>query len=303
MTRKGWLLFIAMSVFWGIPYYFIKIAVQQLDPGIVVLSRVGIAALILAPVAILSKQWKPPYKRWGAVVALACIQIAVPFLLISYGEQHIASSLTALLIAAEPLLVALFALIFDSSERVRGLRLAGLFVGIGGVIVLLGFDVGGDRQRLLGAGMVLLATACYAISALLMKRPAIASLPSLGVVTIECSTTFIVIAPLALTRLPSHVPSLPVIASLLALGLICTALAYVTFFALIAEVGASRGTVFTYVNPAISVLLGVLLLGEPLGAATIAGFILIIAGSWLSTGGALLIRRHEPLPGRSTVQK
>jgi drug/metabolite transporter (DMT)-like permease len=303
MSRKGWLLFIAMSIFWGIPYYFIKIAVQQLDPGIVVLSRVGIAALILVPVAILSKQWKPPYKRWGVVVALACIQIAVPFLLISYGEQHIASSLTALLIAAEPLLVALFARLFDSSERVHGLRLVGLFVGMVGVIVLLGFDVGSDGQRLLGAGMVLLATACYAISALLMKRPAIASLPRLGVVAVECSTTFVVIAPLALTRLPNHIPALPVLASLLVLGVICTALAYVTFFALIAEVGASRGTVFTYVNPAVSVLLGVLLLGEPLGAATIAGFILIIAGSWLSTGGITLTRRQETLPGRSTVSK
>jgi drug/metabolite transporter (DMT)-like permease len=294
MTRKGWLLFIAMSVFWGIPYFFIKIAVQQLDPSIVVFSRVGIAALILAPVAILSKQWKPPYKRWGVVVALACIQIAAPFLLISYGEQHITSSLAALLIAAEPLLVALFARIIDSSERVGGLRLVGLIVGMGGVIVLLGFDVGGDRQRLLGAGMVLLATACYAVAALLIKRPAIASLPRIAVVAVECTTTFVVIAPLALTRLPNHMPSLAVIASLLALGLICTALAYVTFFALIAEVGASRGTVFTYVNPAISVLLGVTLLGEPLRAATVVGFALIIAGSWLSTGGILARQRYKP---------
>jgi len=207
--------------------------------------------------------------------------------LISYGEQHIASSLTSLLIAADPLLVVLFALRFDPSERVSGLRLVGLLIGMGGVVVLLGLDVGGDAQRLLGAVFVLLAAAGYAASALLIKRPTIAALPSLGVVTVECVTTTIVLSPLAVTRLPSKIPDLEVIASLLVLGLICTALAYLLFFALVAEVGAGRGTVITYVNPAVSVLLGVTLLAEPLNAAIIVGFLLIIIGSWLSTGGVL----------------
>jgi drug/metabolite transporter (DMT)-like permease len=215
------------------------------------------------------------------------VQIAGPFLLISYGEQHIASSLTSLLIAADPLLVVLFALRFDPSERVNGLRLVGLLIGMGGVITLLGLDVGGNKQRLLGAVFVLLATACYAASALLLKRPTIASLPRLGVVTVMCVTTTIVLTPLALTRLPSKIPNMEVVVSLLVLGLICTALAYLVYFALIAEVGASRGTVITYVNPAVAVLLGVILLGEPLNAAIIVGFLLIIAGSWLSTGGVL----------------
>jgi drug/metabolite transporter (DMT)-like permease len=156
-----------------------------------------------------------------------------------------------------------------------------------GVITLLGFDVGGDEQRLLGAGFVLLATASYAAAALSMKRPTIAALPSLGIVTAECFISTLVLAPLALTRLPVHIPSSNVLISLLILGLICTALAYLLFFALVAEVGASRGIVFTYVNPAISVLLGVAVLGEPLTLFTIAGFALIVIGSWLSTGGAL----------------
>jgi drug/metabolite transporter (DMT)-like permease len=215
------------------------------------------------------------------------VQIVAPFLLISFGEQHIASSLTSLLIATDPLLVVLFAIPFDPSERVNGLRLIGLLVGMAGVVTLLGLDVGGDAQRLFGAALVLLASAGYAASALLMKRPAIASLPSLGVVTVECVTATIVVLPLAATRLPSKIPSLEVIASLLVLGLICTALAYLIFFALVAEVGAARGTVITYVNPAVSVLLGVTLLAEPLNAAIIVGFLLVIAGSWLSTGGVL----------------
>ena len=194
----------------------------------------------------------------------------------------------------------MFALRLDSSERVGGLRLVGLLVGMVGVIVLLGLDVGGDAQRLLGAIFVLLATACYAISALLLRRPTIATLPGLGVTTIACLTSTIVLLPLAVTHLPARVPSLSVIASLVVLGLVCTALAYLTFFALVAEVGASRATVITYVNPVVSVILGVAVLGEPLNAAIIVGFLLIIAGSWLSTGGSLPPwlgqRRRERLP-------
>jgi drug/metabolite transporter (DMT)-like permease len=181
----------------------------------------------------------------------------------------------------------LFALRFDPSERASGLRLFGLLTGMLGVVVLLGLDVGGDEQRLLGAFLVLLAAAGYAISALLIKRPIIAALPNLGVVTVMCITSTIVLLPLAVTRLPSKIPDIEVIVSLLVLSLICTALAYLLFFALVGEVGASRGTVITYVNPAVAVLLGVTLLGEPLNAAIIVGFLLIIVGCWLSTGGAL----------------
>jgi drug/metabolite transporter (DMT)-like permease len=287
MTRKGWLLFISMSIIWGIPYLFIKIAVQELDPSVVVFARVGIAAIILLPIAVHRRLLRPLRERWLVVAALACVQVVAPFLLISFGEQHITSSLTSLLIAADPLLVVLFALRFDPSERATGLRLTGLVIGIVGVVVLLGLDVGGDEQRLLGAVLVLLAAACYAASALLIKRPIIASLPTPGVVTVMCISSTVVLLPLAVMRLPNKVPDLQVLVSLLVLGSICTALAYLLYFALVAEVGASRGTVITYVNPAVAVLLGVILLGEPLDAAIIIGFLLIIVGCWLSTGGTL----------------
>ncbi|MGH2480991.1 MAG: EamA family transporter, partial [Ktedonobacteraceae bacterium] len=126
--------------------------------------------------------------------------------------------------------------------------------------------------------------------------------PSLGVVIVECATTTILLLPLALTRLPGRMPSFPVLGSLLVLGLICTALAYLTFFALVAEVGASRGTVFIYVNPVVSVFLGVILLSEPFNAAIIAGFLLIIAGSWLSTGGRIPPRLEHLLRPRLQQQ-
>lgn len=292
MTRKGWLLFIAMSVIWGIPYFFIKIAVRELDPTVVVFARVGIAAIVLLPLAAYRKALGPLRTRWFAVAVLACVQIAGPFLLIGYGEQHIASSLTSLLIAADPLLVALFALRFDAGERVTGGRLLGLLVGMVGVVTLLGLDVGGDGQRWLGAILVMLAAIGYAASALLIKRPTIAALPALGVVGVECLTSALLLSPFAITRLPTKIPNLEVLASLLVLGLVCTALAYILFFALINEVGASRGTVITYVNPVVSVLLGVTLLGEPLNAAIIIGFLLIILGSWMSTGNLLLLLKR-----------
>jgi drug/metabolite transporter (DMT)-like permease len=224
------------------------------------------------------------------LVGLACVQVVAPFLLISFGEQHITSSLTSLLIATDPILVALLALRFDPAERVTGIRSIGLLIGIVGVAVLLGFDVGGDEQKLLGAAMVLLASLAYATSALLIKRPTIAALPRLGVVSAMFLISTIVLLPLAVIHLPHKIPDPEIIASLLVLGLICTAIAYLIYFALIAEVGASRGTVITYVNPAVSVFLGVTLLSEPLNAAIIIGFLMILLGSWLSTSGVMPLK-------------
>ncbi|GCE05093.1 DMT family transporter [Dictyobacter aurantiacus] len=298
MTRKGWLLFIAISVFWGIPYFFIKIAVRELDPAVVVFARAAIAAMILLPMTAQQKTLRPMLKRWPVVLLFAIIHMVGAFLLISYGEQHVSSSLASLLIAANPLIVAVLALGFDKSERVNGLRLVGLLIGMAGLVVLLGFDVGGDRQLWFGAILILLAATGYAIGALMLKSRPLVELPRIAVAAGECSVTTIVLLPLVLTRLPGSVPSLGVLLSLLILGVICTALALPTFFALIAEVGASRGTVITYVNPAVSVLLGVTILGEPLTIATIAGFLLIILGSWISTTGSIpfFTIRNAPQP-------
>jgi drug/metabolite transporter (DMT)-like permease len=289
MTRKGWLLFAAISLFWGIPYLLLKIAVQELDPAVVVFARVGIASLVLLPLAVRGKMISPLRKGWFPVMMLSLVHIAGPFLLITYGEQHIASSLTSLLIATEPLLVALLALRFDPGERVNGWRLVGLLIGLAGVATLLGLDVGGDSQKLPGAGLVLLAVVGYAIGALLIKQPVIATLPNLGVVAAECTISAVVLLPLAITRLPDRMPSLGVFACLLVLGLVCTALALLAFIALMIEVGASRGTIFTYINPAVATILGVVVLSEPLTVSTVVGFLLIVVGAWLAT------RRKAPV--------
>jgi drug/metabolite transporter (DMT)-like permease len=290
MTSKGWLLFAAISLIWGIPYLFIKIAVRELDPVVVVCARAAIGAAVLVPLVASQQSLRPLFRHWRALVVFALIHMAGSFVLISYGEQRIPSSLASLLISVNPLLVALLALGFMKSERINGPRLMGLLVGMLGLVVLLGFDVGNNGQQLLGVAFILLAALGYAIGALLLRRSPLAELPRTAIAAAECTTTTLVLLPLTLSRFPSRVPSADVIASLLVLGLICTALALPIFFALIKEVGASRGTVVTYVNPAVSVLLGVIVLHEPLTIAIAAGFLLIIAGSWLSTTGAIPLR-------------
>lgn len=303
MPSRGLLLFAGMSLFWGIPYFFIKISVAELDPVVVVFARVGIAALILLPVAMYRRVLHQLRGHLGAVCVLALVQLIGPFLLITYGELFLSSAMTSLLIAAEPLVVVLLALRFDRAEQVTGLRLFGLLVGLVGVASLLGFDLGisGESGQLLGAGMVLLAAAGYAASALVVKREPFASLPPLGVVTAECAVATVVLTIPAGLRMPGHMPGLDVLGSLVVLGVVCTALAWLTFFALVATLGAARGTVFAYVNPAVAVVFGVLLLDEPFTVSTGVGFVLILIGSWLSTRASRPSARAEPPPAGPTV--
>ena len=285
-------MFAAVSLLWGVPYLLIKVAVAELPPVTVVFARVTMAALLLWPLAARRGALRGLRRLLPQLVVLSLLEITIPFLLISMGEQHIASSLAGLLIAALPLFVAVLALRFDAAERVSGLRLLGLVAGIGGVAALLGIDIGGDGGQLLGAAMVLLATLSYAASTLLVKR-AFADAPMLGVVTVATTIASLVLAPLVVALPPSRAPGLEVVLALVALGVLCTAAALMLYFALIVEAGPSRAAVITYMNPAVAVALGVAVLGERLSAAIIAGFALIIAGSWLST------REHVAPPRRA----
>lgn len=282
MTRRAWLLFAAVSLLWGVPYLFIKVAVAEVPPVTVVFVRVALAAALLAPIAARRGVLRGLRGRLPQLALLSLTEITVPFLLISMGEQRITSSLAGLLIASMPLFVALLALRFDAAERVTGTRLLGLLVGIGGVAALLGIDLGGDREQVVGGAMVLLATLCYATSTLLVKR-FFSDVPMLGVVTVATAISSLLLAPFAVALTPARLPSLEVTLSLVALGVLCTAAGLLAYFALIVEAGPSRAAVITYMNPAVAVALGVAVLGEPLTGGIVAGFLLIIAGSWLST--------------------
>ena len=284
MSARGWALFAAVSVIWGMPYLFIKIGVGELSPGFLAWARVALAALVLLPVALKTGALRGLPLRW--LVAFATAEIVIPFPLIGFGEQRISSSLAAILIAALPLVVAFLALRFDHAERPTPARLVGMLIGLGGVVALVGIDIGGRGAELVGAGAVLMATLGYAVGPLIVKRR-LAGADPLGPVTAAMGIAAIMLLPFGIGDFPAELPSADVLGSVIVLGLVCSALAFLLFFRLIAEVGPGRATVITYVNPIVALALGVAVLGESVTAGAVAGLLLILAGSWLATDGRL----------------
>jgi drug/metabolite transporter (DMT)-like permease len=279
VNRRAWLLFLAVSVLWGIPYFLIKIAIEDLSPVTVVAGRTAVAALVLIPVAAARGTLAALRGRMGVVATVAVVHIVVPFMLITYGEVHITSSLTGLLIAIEPVAIALLLL---RAEPLGAVRAAGLALGFAGVAVLVGIDVAGDRLGLLGAGMVLLAALSYAVATILVQRRA-ADIPPEALAGGTTTIATLVLAPFAAVALPHHAVHPASWAALAVLGVFCTAAALLAFYGLIGLAGSNRAGLVTYVNPVVAVLLGVVLLDEPVGLSTVAGFALVVAGCWLST--------------------
>ncbi|GAA2608969.1 DMT family transporter [Paractinoplanes durhamensis] len=286
MNRRAWLLFLLVAVLWGIPYFLIKLAIDDLSPVFVVAGRGLIAALVLLPVAAVRGTLGALRARLGVVSVLAVVHIIGPFLLITYGEQHITSSLTGLLIAVEPVVIAL---LMSGTEPLTRVRTIGLVLGFAGVAVLVGLDVSGDRLGLLGAGMVLLAAVSYAVATMLVQRRA-ADVPPETLAGGTTAITAIVLAPFAIMTWPTEPVHAKAWTSLALLGVLCTAVALLAFYRLIALAGSTRAGLVTYLNPVVAVFLGVIFLNEPLRWSTGAGFALVIAGCWLST---------RPVPSRA----
>ncbi|HEX4754826.1 MAG TPA: DMT family transporter [Candidatus Dormibacteraeota bacterium] len=280
MTRRGWILFGVMGVIWGIPYLLIKVAVGDLTPASLVFLRTTTGALVLLPIAARRGAIAPLLAHWRWLLVYTVVEVAIPWMLLSDAETHISSSLAGLLVAAVPFVGALLALLTGGDERLDARRMTGLLVGFVGVAALVGFDLsGGD----LGAvGEIAVVTVGYSLGPMIIARR-LKGLRPVGVVAASLALTAVAYAPIGVLQLPSHAPSLKVVLAVAALGVVCTALAFVLFFALIAEVGPVRATVITYVNPAVALLLGVLILGEPFTAGAGVGFALILAGSFLAT--------------------
>ena len=279
MNRQAWLLFAAVSFLWGIPYFLIKIAIEDLSPVLVVAARAAIAAAVLIPVALIRGSLTALRGHLPVVALISAVHIIGPFLLITYGEQHITSSLTGILIAVEPVVIAL---LLSKTEPLSRIRLVGLVTGFAGVVVLVGLDLGGDAYGLLGAAMVLAAAVSYAYATILVQRRA-SDLPPEALTVGTTVITSLVLLPISLFALPTEPVSGRAWASLAVLGVFCTAAALLAFYRLIALAGSNRAGLVTYVNPVVAVLLGVILLNEPIGPTTIAGFALVVAGCWLST--------------------
>ncbi|TDE13446.1 DMT family transporter [Jiangella asiatica] len=279
MSRRGWTLFLAMGVIWGIPYMLIKVAVEEMSPSTIVLARTAIGAALLLPLAARRGYLRPLLPHWKPLLVFTLIEVCIPWLLLGYAEQELSSSLTGLLIAAVPLVGAVVVWGMGT-ERPGPRRLVGLLVGFAGVAALVGFDVQASSPApvLAVAGVAV----CYAVGPVMLSRW-LSHLPGLGVMAASLTVAAILYAPVGLVQWPDATPSTEALLSLLGLGVICTATAFLVFFALIAEVGPSRATVITYVNPAVALLLGVLVLDERVSAATAVGFGLILLGSVLAT--------------------
>jgi drug/metabolite transporter (DMT)-like permease len=282
LSARAWGYFAAVSILWGMPYLLIKVAVDDgVPPAFIAWVRVVLGATVL-----LALVWRGGARaalcgrlRW--VVAFALTEIAIPFPLIATGEQYVSSSLTAILIAAAPLFVALLALRFDASERASGWRLAGLLIGLAGVVALVGVDVAGRGDELLGAAAILLAAFFYAVGPMLLKRH-LADLDAKLTMGACLAVASVVLAPAAANP-PSSMPPAPALFALAGLGVLCTALGLVCYGTLIAEVGAGRALLVTYLNPVVAVALGVTIRGERPGPGAAIGLVLILTGSWISS--------------------
>ena len=291
MSRRGWLIFGALGLVWGLPYLFIKIAVADLAPPVIVFGRVFLGALVLIPVAWRSGALAAvrPKLRW--VVAFALIEISGPWVLLTFAEQRVSSSLAALFISAVPLVGAVVAWTLRLDDRFDRTRILGLVLGIAGVASLVGLDVRGGSWIAVGA--MVLTSIGYAIGPIIVSTR-LRDVPSLGVIAVACLTNVVLYAPFAAIAWPTSAPA-SAWGSVLVLGLVCTVGGFVLFFALIAEVGPTRTTVITYVNPAVAVLLGIAVLGEPVTAGILVGFPLVLLGSFLATRRAPAME-DEPVP-------
>jgi drug/metabolite transporter (DMT)-like permease len=270
-----------MCVIWGIPYLLIRVAVRELAPVTLVFLRTTIGALLLTPVAAYRGELRPLLRHWRPLLAYTAVEVAIPWVLLARAETKLTSSLTGLLIAAVPLVGAVIVTLTGERERLGGRRWIGLLVGIVGVAAIVGLNLGQiDVVALVEIGFVAVG---YAVGPIILSR-SMTDLPAYGVVAASLLLTGIVYAPFAAANWPTKLPSAHVVESVLGLAVICTALAFLVFFALIAEVGPVRATVITYINPAVAAALGVTLLHEHLTTGMVIGFALVLAGCVLATG-------------------
>jgi drug/metabolite transporter (DMT)-like permease len=280
VTRRSLLLFVAMSVIWGIPYLFIRIAVSDLSPVVLVFARTAIGALILLPVVVARGELRCLFKSWIPLLALAAVEIGVPWLMLANAEQRITSSLAGLLISAVPLVGVVIATSLGNREHLGFASIGGLLLGVVGVTAIVGFDLrASDWLALAEVGVVVVG---YAVGPVIISRY-LTGLPSMGVIAVSLAACAIVYAPVAAVQWPKVVPPLDTIVSVGVLAVVCTALAFVLFVALIAAIGPVRATVITYINPAVAALLGVTVLRESFTFGMGVGFVLVIAGSVLAT--------------------
>jgi drug/metabolite transporter (DMT)-like permease len=282
VTRRGLILFLILGLAWGVPYVFIKIADAQFSPEMIVLSRSAIAAIILIPLAASRGELRAVLRHWRPLLAYSVLELILPWFFLTTAEKTLPSSTAGLLLAAVPLVGVGAALVLRRSAKLSALNWVGIGVGMIGVATLVGFDVAGTD--LVAVGQLAVTVVGYATAPIIVSRW-MSDVPGIGLAGLSLGITAVVYIPAVVVThsWPTAWPSASVIIAILILALVCSAVAFVVFFALIAEIGPTRATAVTYVNPAIAIIAGAILLGEKVTVWTVVGFVLVIAGSWLVT--------------------
>ncbi|MCU1578206.1 MAG: EamA family transporter [Rhodoglobus sp.] len=289
MTRRGIILFAALGIAWGIPYLFIKVAVGELEPGMVVLARSALAAILLLPLAFFRREVGSVLRHWRPMLAYTLVEIVIPWYFLSSAEQHLPSSTAGLLLAAVPIAGVAVAFVMGRPARLSKINWLGIAIGMLGVAALVGLDIGGSD--LLSVGEMAVVVVGYALGPAILSRW-MSDLPGVGVVAVSLAGAAIAYVPLVVLTggWPAVWPSPAVTISIIVLAVVCSGLAFLLMIGLINEIGPVKATTITYVNPAVAILAGVLVLGERVTVWTVVGFALVLAGSWLVTR-----RRQETL--------
>ena len=283
MTRRGFVLFAAMSLIWGVPYLLIKVAVKHLEPAVIVFGRTSVAAVLVLALAARSGAVATAWRHWRMVLAFAAIEMAGPWFLLTNAEKRLPSGLTGLIVACVPIVGAVVGYLLGDHHALAPGRVVGIAIGLGGVALLVAHDLGGSGGiPWWSIVQMLMVCVGYATAPFIVARR-LHDVPALGVVAISLTAVALLYAPLAWHSRPAQSPPAKVWLSLLTLAVVCTAVAFIAFFALIAEVGPARATLITFVNPAVAIVLGATVLDEKITAVTVAGFFVVLAGCWLAT--------------------
>jgi drug/metabolite transporter (DMT)-like permease len=292
-------LLLVVAGIWGASFMFIKVAVEEIEPIPMMAGRLALAAIVLLSLLLVQRGWQRSFRDLRAagpgILLLGFANAALPFTLIAWGEQHIDSSIAAIANSPVPIFVALLALKFRPSERVRGLRLVGIALGFAGVAVLAGFNPEGGWWAVAGTLAVAAAALCYAASNL-FTQARLGKIEPLVIATGSSLAGAIVLLPLAVLQLPDEVPSTQALGSVAALGIVGTAIAYLFFYRMLAIYGASRAALVTYLIPPIALVYGIVLLDEPLTANALVGLVLTLGGVAFGSGFVSAARRREVAP-------
>lgn len=282
MTKVGWGRFALLGFLWGTPYLFLKIAVEEIPTATLVFFRVLIGAIVLFPLALRAKNLPIARQYWPFVLLYAITELIGPWYLITQAEQKISSGLTGLLVATVPIWSAILASIFGDHTVWHRTRLFGLVIGFLGVVGVVGIESISGRQDIVSILMVLIAAIGYAYAINMINRR-IPQVSAIAINTWAMVITMVVYLPFVLLNFPTKMPSPEAIGSVIALGVFCTAIAFIVFFKLVAEVGPPRASFITYLNTAVAVLLGVIILSEPITLGIAIGLPLILLGSFLAS--------------------